>query len=66
MTRAEIRRRVNHGDVLFREDEVLSLRDKTPLQIRSLGIHLSFVPEDRLGMGLVGGMGITDNMMLRS
>ena len=66
MTRAEIRRRVNHGDVLFREDEVLSLRDKTPLQIRSLGIHLSFVPEDRLGMGLVGGMGITDNMMLLS
>ena len=66
MTRAEIRRRVNHGDVLFREDELLSLRDKTPLQIRSLGIHLSFVPEDRLGMGLVGGMGITDNMMLRS
>jgi len=66
MTRTEIRRRVNHGDVLFREDEVLSLRDKTPLQIRSLGIHLSFVPEDRLGMGLVGGMGITDNMMLRS
>ena len=66
MTRAEIRRRVNHGDVLFREDEVLLLRDKTPLQIRSLGIHLSFVPEDRLGMGLVGGMGITDNMMLRS
>ena len=66
MTRAEIRRRVNHGDVLFREDEVLSLRDKTPLQIRSLGIHLSFVPEDRLGMGLVGRMGITDNMKLRS
>ena len=66
MKRADIRRRVNRGDVLFREDEVLSLRDKTPLQIRSLGIHLSFVPEDRLGMGLVGGMGITDNMMLRS
>ncbi len=66
MRRADIRRRVNGGDVLFREDEVMSLRDKTPLQIRSLGIHLSFVPEDRLGMGLVGGMGITDNMMLRS
>ncbi|MBQ9543746.1 MAG: ABC transporter ATP-binding protein, partial [Clostridia bacterium] len=26
----------------------------------------SFVPEDRLGMGLVGNMDITDNMMLRS
>ena len=66
MKPAEIRHRVNDGDVLFREDEVISLREKTPLQIRSLGIHLSFVPEDRLGMGLVGSMGITDNMMLRS
>ena len=33
---------------------------------RELGVRLSFVPEDRLGMGLVGSMGITDNMMLRS
>ena len=30
------------------------------------GVHLSFVPEDRLGMGLVGTMGMTDNMMLKS
>ncbi|MDO4487776.1 MAG: ABC transporter ATP-binding protein [Eubacteriales bacterium] len=42
------------------------LRDKTPLEIRELGIRLSFVPEDRLGMGLVGNMGTTDNMLLRS
>jgi len=46
--------------------EVINLRDKTPLQIRDLGVRLSFVPEDRLGMGLVGNMDITDNMMLRS
>lgn len=52
--------------MLFREDEVMNLRDKTPLQIRELGVRLSFVPEDRLGMGLVGSMDITDNMMLRS
>ena len=43
-----------------------SLRDKTPVQIRDLGVRLSFVPEDRLGMGLVGNMDIVDNMMLRS
>lgn len=43
-----------------------NLRDKTPLQIRDLGVRLSFVPEDRLGMGLVGNMDIIDNMMLRS
>ena len=42
------------------------LRDKTPMQIRELGVRLSFVPEDRLGMGLVGNMDIVDNMMLRS
>ena len=43
-----------------------NLRDKTPLQITELGVRLSFVPEDRLGMGLVGNMDIVDNMMLRS
>ena len=31
-----------------------------------MGVALSFVPEDRLGMGLVGSMDINDNMMLRS
>lgn len=43
-----------------------NLNNKTPLQIRNLGVSLSFVPEDRLGMGLVGNMDIIDNMMLRS
>lgn len=43
-----------------------NLRDKTPLGIIELGVRLSFVPEDRLGMGLVGNMDIVDNMMLRS
>ncbi len=47
-------------------NEKVDLRDKTPLQIRELGVRLSFVPEDRLGMGLVANMDITDNMMLRS
>ena len=36
------------------------------MQIRDLGVRLSFVPEDRLGMGLVGNMDIIDNMMLRT
>ncbi len=43
-----------------------NLRDKTPMEIRDMGVRLSFVPEDRLGMGLVGNMDIVDNMMLRS
>ena len=41
------------------------LSSMTPAAISRLGIKLSFVPEDRLGMGLVGAMGMTDNMMLR-
>ena len=45
------------------EEELLG---KSPLKIRDLGVRLSFVPEDRLGMGLVGSMDIVDNMMLRS
>ncbi len=39
---------------------------KTPMQIKQAGVAMAFVPEDRLGMGLVGGMGMTGNMMLRS
>ncbi len=66
MSNQAIKKWVESGNVLFKEDEIMSLRDKDPLQIRELGVRLSFVPEDRLGMGLVGSMGITDNMMLRS
>ncbi len=43
----------------------VSLLGKSPRKIRELGVHLSFVPEDRLGMGLVGSMGMTENIMLR-
>ena len=66
MTSKAVKKWVESGDVLFNEDELINLRDKTPLEIRQLGVRLSFVPEDRLGMGLVGSMDITDNMMLRS
>ena len=60
---------IAQGDVVYTDPktgEAVDLRGKTPLQIRELGVRLSFVPEDRLGMGLVGNMDITDNMMLRS
>ena len=57
---------VTREEVIFYEDEIIDLKHKTPLEIRELGIKLSFVPEDRLGMGLVGSMDLVDNMMLRS
>ena len=47
-------------------DKSDSLIGKTPRQIKEMGVTLSFVPEDRLGMGLVASMGMTDNMMLKS
>ena len=44
----------------------VSLVGLDPQEILKLGVALSFVPEDRLGMGLVANMDLTDNMMLRS
>lgn len=61
--------RVHSGEIIYNNPKTgadENLRDKTPMQIRELGVRLSFVPEDRLGMGLVGNMDIVDNMMLRS
>ena len=60
---------LNNGEIMYNNPKTGgqdNLRDKTPMQIRELGVRLSFVPEDRLGMGLVGNMDIVDNMMLRS
>ncbi|MBQ5777326.1 MAG: ATP-binding cassette domain-containing protein, partial [Oscillospiraceae bacterium] len=60
---------LDEGNILYhnpKTDTTENLRDKTPLEIRRLGVRLAFVPEDRLGMGLVGNMDIVDNMMLRS
>jgi simple sugar transport system ATP-binding protein len=57
------------GKIVYNDPKsgsAVDLRGKSPYQIRELGVRLSFVPEDRLGMGLVGNMDITDNMMLRS
>ena len=61
--------RLERGEITYidpKTNEEVNLRNKTPLEIREMGVRLSFVPEDRLGMGLVGNMDIIDNMMLRS
>ncbi len=61
--------KLDSGDIYYMDPttgKTEDLRNKTPMQIRNLGVRLSFVPEDRLGMGLVGNMDIIDNMMLRS
>ena len=61
--------KLSGGEIIYNDPKTNkeeNLRNKSPMEIRNLGVRLSFVPEDRLGMGLVGNMGITDNMMLRS
>ena len=59
---------IEEGTIEYVEDsgEKELLNGKDPLSISDMGITLSFVPEDRLGMGLVGNMDIAENMMLRS
>ena len=60
--------KIETGSILFvnedgTEEELVGM---DPKKITDMGITLSFVPEDRLGMGLVGNMDLADNMMLRS
>ena len=59
---------VEKGSIRYIEDDGSSeeLIGKDPLSIQHMGVSLSFVPEDRLGMGLVANMDLSDNMMLRS
>ena len=56
------------GSVRYINDDgsVVDLLKEDPISIAERGVTLSFVPEDRLGMGLVGNMDITDNIMLRT
>lgn len=54
---------IKSGAVLCNKENIIG---KTPDEIINLGISMSFVPEDRLGMGLVGSMGMVENMMLKS
>ena len=57
------------GEIKFIDPDsgtTTDLSNMRPREIAKLGVTLSFVPEDRLGMGLVGNMDLTNNMMLRS
>ncbi|HWP79955.1 MAG TPA: ABC transporter ATP-binding protein [Candidatus Acidoferrum sp.] len=55
--------KASKGAALYKKENLLG---KTPAEIIGLGISMSFVPEDRLGMGLVSGMGMVDNMLLKT
>lgn len=55
--------KVESGSIMFMNEDLVGM---TPLEIKKRGVRMSFVPEDRLGMGLVAGMDIIDNVMLKT
>lgn len=59
---------IESGSIIYSPEGKIpyELVGKSPKEIKEAGVSLAFVPEDRLGMGLVGGMGMVGNMMLRS
>ena len=59
---------VKEGSIRFinGDGNEIELVGMSPKKIRATGVGMAFVPEDRLGMGLVGSMGMSGNMMLRS
>ena len=60
-------RKVDSGSIIYtpENNKFENLVGKSQIDIKNAGVSLAFVPEDRLGMGLVGSMGMTDNMLLR-
>lgn len=54
---------VETGAILHNKENIVG---KTPREIQNLGISLGFVPEDRLGMGLVASMGMVENILLKT
>lgn len=54
--------KVHSGSIKFKGEEMVG---RTPKEIIKKGISMSFIPEDRLGMGLVGSMDIVDNILLK-
>lgn len=50
------------GRIYFEGENLVG---KSPRDIIRLGIRMGFIPEDRLGMGLVGSMDIVHNLVLK-
>ena len=55
-------RPIESGQMIHKGDNIVGLPPKAILE---KGISMSFIPEDRLGMGLAPSMSITDNMLLK-
>lgn len=53
---------VESGEIYYKGENIVG---KSPREIITKGISMSFIPEDRLGMGLVASMDIVDNLILK-
>ena len=56
-------RPIEAGQMIHEGDNIVGL---SPKAILEKGISMSFIPEDRLGMGLAPSLSITDNMILKN
>ena len=56
-------RPIEKGQMIHEGDNIVGL---SPKEILKKGISMSFIPEDRLGMGLAPSLSITDNMILKN
>lgn len=54
--------KVKSGEIHFQGENIVG---KNTREIIKKGISMSFIPEDRLGMGLVSSMDMVDNLMLK-
>ncbi|MCX7709348.1 MAG: ABC transporter ATP-binding protein [Clostridia bacterium] len=50
------------GEIFYENENIVG---KNPREIIKRGISMSFIPEDRLGMGLVASMDMVDNLILK-
>ena len=56
-------RPIEKGQMIHKGENIVGL---PPKKILEKGISMSFIPEDRLGMGLAPSLSITDNMILKN
>ena len=54
---------IESGSIIYKDENIEGL---SPREIIKRGISMSFIPEDRLGMGLAASLSITDNMILKN
>ncbi len=55
-------RPIESGQMIHKGDNIVGL---SPKAILEKGISMSFIPEDRLGMGLAPSMSVAENMLLK-